>query len=238
MNHPSFLSIQNISKTFSYKTIFQELSFQLSSGDSAILLGNNGSGKSTLLHVIAGSLSQNSGSILIQDEDTKVNPEIRRKSIGVLFHENHLYEDLSPVENLVFYGSLRKLTKLSNKINRAIEQVNLERFKNIPIKTFSSGMLKRVCIAKLLIHPPKILLLDEPYTGLDTYSIQFLNQFLLEFSKNGGIILMTTHQIESSFSIMNQVLILHNKKLHLLEKSTYSNLEQLKNEYHKLTCVN
>merc|ERR1711969_506643 len=110
--------------------------------------------------------------------------------IGSLSHENRLYGDLSSVDNLRLFGTLYGVNELNIKIDNILEQIDLTHVARLPVRNFSSGMTKRLMIGRLMLYQPKILILDEPYSGLDQRSFHWFQDYLQKFHQQGGTVLM------------------------------------------------
>ena len=229
------LQLIDIHKNFGYRTILKGVSFEMSTGTQTLLLGKNGSGKTTLLKILSGLVNSSKGQVLLNGIPTEKCPNQLRKLIGLISHSNHFYNELSAVENLRFYSRLRAVKNLKYKINSALEETGLLKVSSVPVKTYSSGMLKRLNIAKLMVYKPDILLLDEPYTGLDYDSCEFFNRFLTGFKQKGGTILMISHQIETCFECCDQILILKQGKIKDQLKASDYSCDSLVQKYKSLT---
>ena len=234
MNSDSTLTVENIHKKFGYRQILKGANLSLSSSQFTILLGKNGAGKSTLFKIICGFLSPSQGNIYIQGQATSKEPELLRRSVGLISHNSQLYQALTAQENLAFFGKLRSIKNLKEKIKEVLKQVGLKKFADSPVSTFSSGMLKRLSIARLILANPPITLLDEPLDGLDYESTQFFHHFLAQYRDNGGTILMITHQVEGSFSYCDQVAILHQGKIQYQTKRSETSYEALMKDYQSI----
>ena len=195
-------------KDFGYKQILKEVSFGLSKGDATLLLGKNGAGKSTLLKIMSGLMRPTGGAVHFEGKPVIEDPDGLRRALGVIGHHPQVYGDLSAKENLIFAARLRHVADLEEQVEKALVQVGLERFKNAQVKNFSSGMFKRLAIAKLMVTAPRVLLLDEPYTGLDYKSVEFFNEYLTQFKQGGGAILLVSHQLDCCFELAGKIAIL------------------------------
>lgn len=231
----SILRIEAVSKSFGYRQILNDVHLALQEREMTLLLGKNGSGKTTLMKIIAGLVRPSGGTIFFRGGDITEHPESLRSAIGVISHQTGFYGELTAGENLVFFGRLGKKDNMDEKVRQALEKTGLSQFVDLPVKTFSSGMGKRLNIARLMVLEPAILLLDEPYTGLDYDSTRFFNEYLESFKATGGSILMITHQIETCFDLCDTIAILEDKELKRSFVSTAFSMEALIREYHNLT---
>ncbi len=229
------LRIDAVSKAFGYHNILKTIQLSLQTKEMTLLLGKNGSGKTTLMKIIAGLIRPSAGRIIFRGNDITQCPELLRSAIGVISHQTGFYGELTASENLVFFGKIGKTPNLYQKIDQSLEKTGLAEFAKLPVKTFSSGMGKRLNIARLMVLEPDILLLDEPYTGLDYDSTRFFNEYLSTFKNSGGTILMITHQIETCFDLCDKIAILERQALKRCFSSQDYSLDELIKEYHSLT---
>ena len=162
-------------------------------GGALCILGPNGAGKTTLMRLVAALSRPTSGRILIEGNDLASQAERIRRSLGVISHQTMLYEDLTARENLRFFADLYGVDDVEMRIDRVLEEVDLtERIDDL-FRTFSRGMKQRLSIARAVIHEPSILLLDEPFTGLDTAARDTLASSILRFRGEGRTIVLVTH---------------------------------------------
>lgn len=220
---------------FGYRRVLNEVHLGLMAGEMTLLLGKNGSGKTTLMKIIAGLIRPSRGRIFYKGGDITEDPEKLRRAIGVISHQTGFYGELTAAENLIFFGKLERATDLASKVGNALAKTGLEQFADLPVKTFSSGMGKRLNIARLMVIAPEVLLLDEPYTGLDYDSTRFFNDYLTSFQQSGGSILMITHQIETCYDLCDQIAILENQEIKPRLVSAEHSRDEIIQLYHNLT---
>ena len=213
---PALLDAQSISKLYGMRPVLRGVSLQVAQGEFVCLLGANGAGKTTLLRILATLSRPNGGVLRINGIDALKEPNQARAYLGVVSHHSLIYPDLSAVENLQFYGSLYGLpnermtdvgdraaarravaqaTPAHSRIETVLRRVNLWTRANDPARTYSRGMLQRLTIARAILHDPPLLLLDEPYTGLDQASAENLSLLLREVALSGRAVVMTTHEM-------------------------------------------
>ena len=228
------LKIDGIEKKFGYRKVLNGVALHLKEGTCSLLLGKNGAGKSTLLKIIWGLQRADSGQITFQGVPINDEKCQLRSAMGVISHMSYMYGELSAEENLKFLCQLRSIPDASVVIPEVLEEVGLSSFRDVPVKNFSSGMTKRMAIARLLMMQPQILFLDEPYTGLDIDSTNFFNAFLKGFRERGGTILMVTHQIENGFNLSDQLFILHKGKTIQHERAEFADPETFIREYQNI----
>ena len=216
MKHPkpkAKLEVYNISKSFGRVKILNEVSFNLHNGEIVLLTGPNGSGKSTLLKIIASLIHPDGGSIKIFGEKSPTTPEYTRTQIGCLLHDNMLYSDLTIRENLEFVAGLFGIENIYKTVNDIGTTFELGRIMETRIRYLSHGQARRVAIAKAFIHKPKLLLLDEPESGLDAISLELLHEETNRLRSTGTTVLMTSHSFGTTNNICDRVIILNNSKI-------------------------
>lgn len=213
MNEKSsaLIETQGLLKTFDLLVVLRKLDWQIQRGEFVALLGPNGSGKSTLLRLLAGLARPSGGKILIGGWELPGEAGAVRAQIGMVSHKTLLYENLTARENLRFFARIYNLDSATREehIDALLRQVGLARRGESLVRTFSRGMQQRLSIARALLHEPDVLLLDEPYTGLDQDAGATLDELLAQAHGDGHTIIMTTHQIERAARIANRVVILH-----------------------------
>jgi len=210
---PAILKLENVTKCFGYRCILNDISFSIETGEFVTLIGNNGAGKSTLLRIISTLSRPTKGIITFNGKNQKESFYEWRQNIGIISHENRLYGDLSSIDNLRFFGTLYGVEDLENKTDQVLQKTDLIHVAQLPVGNFSSGMKKRLMIARLMLCKPKILILDEPFTGLDQLSNQWFQNYLTAFHKQGGTVIMVTHQLELGLKLATRVLVLHHQRI-------------------------
>lgn len=229
------LEIKNISKKYGNQEALSNISFSLNKGDIVGFLGPNGAGKTTLMKIITSTLKQDSGEVTVFGKST-ISEEIETKSvIGYLAEHNPLYKEMNVIEYLQFIASLYKM-KDFNIIENIISKTGLENEKTKKIEALSKGYKQRVGIAASLIHNPKLLILDEPTTGLDPNQLVEIRNLITEIGKD-KIVLLSTHILQEIPKICNHIIIINkgkiveNIKMKELEKSKIN----LEDHFQKLT---
>lgn len=188
------------------------MNLEIATGEFVTLLGPNGAGKTTLLKLLALVLKPSGGRLYINGQLCGENNELR-KTIGVISHHTFLYENLTALENLQFYGRMYGVKNLKERCQEVLEEVGLEYAWNDPVRTFSRGMQQRLAIARAILHRPSLLLLDEPYTGLDQQAIALLNSVLAKLAGQKRTMFLVTHNYEQALALSQRVLILVGGKL-------------------------
>ena len=190
------LESEDIRKTFGHFTALAGVTLSVERGEFLALFGKNGAGKTTFLKVAATLVRHTGGKLCIEGVDISEEPEKARRHIGFLSHNTYLYRDLNPVENLRFFARLYGLKDPEKRIDALLDRVGLQRRAADPVRGFSRGLHQRLGIARVMLHDPSLILLDEPYTGLDANAVDILNELLDEASKSGKTIILTTHDLD------------------------------------------
>lgn len=202
------IQTKSLTKTIGDKEILRGVNLTIATGESIAILGPNGAGKSTILKIIGGLLKPSSGEITIDSKDLKENEIEIKNNIGYLGHNSFLYEHYTPLENLQYFGKLYGVSNLEEKAIQLIDKVGLKIFLHEPIRSFSRGMNQRLAIARAILHQPKILLLDEPYTGLDQQAVKILNRVIIDMQEQGVTILMVSHDFHHVVQTCNRAIII------------------------------
>jgi heme exporter protein A len=207
------IEIKKLIKQADNKIILRGVDLSINQGETVGILGPNGAGKSTLLKVLATLIKPTSGHVRINGFDLKKNHIEMKKLFGYLPHSSLLYDHYSPLENLVFFGNLYGIKNVEKRASELVKVVGLSFFINEPVKNFSRGMIQRIAIARAIIHEPKIMLLDEPHTGLDQGAISILNNVILSMKEKGCTTLMVTHDFKQAAEICDRIIIVKNGKI-------------------------
>ena len=207
------IATNNIVKVLGEKMVLRGLDLTIDRGESVAVLGANGAGKSTWLKIVAGLLQPTDGEVLLDGQKRKKDDYVYQQQIGYLGHQSFLYDAFSPVENLTFFAKLYHMKAPEKRIHQLIDEVGLTFFKHEPVRTFSRGMMQRLAIARAILHEPTILLLDEPYTGLDQQAVQLLNRLLLELREKGVTIVIVTHDFDHIKKVCDRVVVLRKGKV-------------------------
>ncbi|WP_419956172.1 ABC transporter ATP-binding protein [Neobacillus niacini] len=207
------IEIKKLTKQADNKLILRGIDLSITQGETVAILGPNGAGKSTLLKVLATLIKPTSGLVKINGLDLKKDHIEVKKLFGYLPHSSLLYDHYTPLENLVFFGDLYGVKDVEKRARNLVNEVGLSFFINEPVKNFSRGMIQRIAIARAIIHEPKIMLLDEPHTGLDQGAISILNNVILSMKEKGCTTLMVTHDFKQAAAICDRIIIVKNGKI-------------------------
>ncbi|HMV25906.1 MAG TPA: heme ABC exporter ATP-binding protein CcmA [bacterium] len=222
------IRLQHISKQFGRFKALDDLSIEIPSGDFMALLGPNGAGKTTTLKLLAGLIRPSSGAIQV-DGMEKNSRSVFLQSIGMVSHQSFLYNDLTAIENLRFYANMYTVSNASARIASLLKRVGLGARGDDIVRTFSRGMLQRLSIARALLHEPQMLLLDEPYTGLDVHGCRFLDEVLKEYHAGGHSIVMITHDLDRILGLSNRIVVLDNGRAVFDRRSVEPEFSTFKN---------
>jgi heme exporter protein A len=207
------IEARQIVKHFGLKPVLQGVDFTVDNGEFVALVGPNGAGKTTFLRILASLARANSGNLQVAGFVLPAQAAEVRKSIGVLSHQPLLYGDLTAEENLRFYSKIYAVHKMGDRIDDVLKLVGLQRRRRDLVRNFSRGMQQRLAIARATLHEPKLLLFDEPHTGLDPDAVEMLDGLLLEVAGRGRTIVMTSHNLERASTLASRVDILSRGKI-------------------------
>jgi heme ABC exporter ATP-binding subunit CcmA len=184
----------------------REVSFQAPAGGCLALLGRNGAGKTTLLRILAGLSRAGRGQVRILGGDPRERET--RARVGVLGHGISLYDELSALENLTLFGRLYGLAEARERALEWLERTGLERVRDARVREFSRGMRQRLGVARVFLHEPAVLLLDEPFTSLDDRASALLQELLRAAIRAGRTVVLSTHQLREALQLATQVALL------------------------------
>lgn len=204
------LSIEHLSKRYRGIPAVDDVSFTLAAGEIVGYLGPNGSGKSTTVKIITGLLDPSDGRVLFEGHDIRQNMTGFRAVLGYVPEEAHVYTHLSGLEYLQLVGRLRGIEErpLESKANRLLELLGLQSWRHSSISAYSKGMKQRVLIAAALMHNPRLLIFDEPLSGLDVVSARLFKDLLVELSAQGKAVLYISHVLEVVEQVCDRVIVL------------------------------
>lgn len=218
MDRMPAIRTQKVTKSFGHQVALRGVDLSVAEGEFLTLFGPNGAGKTTLIRIVASLTRPTAGAVQIRGEDLGKSGAAVRRHIGLIAHNPLLYGDLTPDENLRFFsrmydlsGGNRKVVDL--RIDTVLEQVGLAARRRDPVRTFSRGMVQRLAIARATLHDPDIMLLDEPYTGLDLQAADMLRSVLQELAAANRTVILTTHNLEQGLEMCDRAAILHRGKV-------------------------
>ena len=202
------IRVASLVRVFGAQRVLDGVDLDVAAGEAVALLGPNGAGKTTLLKIVATLLRPTRGTAMIAGHDCVREAESVRAVLGVVSHGAHVYEDLTARENLAFWARLRGCPADSDTLLRVLADVELEHHAGARVRTFSAGMRRRLALARLALTSPRVLLLDEPFAGLDQRARKWLEGRLETFKAGGGALLMATHSFGRELGISDRLAIL------------------------------
>jgi ABC-type multidrug transport system ATPase subunit len=188
-------------------------------GEIVGLLGPNGAGKSTLLAILSTLLSPSSGEVRYGTRTAVEAGAVLRSRLGLLAHDLHLYPELTARENLTFFARLYGVPDVEARVVAALERASLDGRGDDLVSGFSRGMRQRLALERALIHRPRLLLLDEPFTGLDDASGQALIARLRGFRDEGRLVLVATHDLDLAEGLLDRAAVLRDGRLLAIEEA-------------------
>jgi heme exporter protein A len=207
------VTVDEVSRHFGRRRAVSRVSFVAAKGAIVGLLGPNGAGKSTVLTMLATLLRPSSGRIRYGTIDAAEAPSGLRARIGVLGHDLFLYPELTARENLSFFAGLYGLPNREDMARVALERAGLGDRGNDLVSSFSRGMRQRVALERALLHEPRLVLLDEPFTGLDEASATALIARLRQLRSSGTVIVLATHDLDLSEGLLDQAVFLRDGRM-------------------------
>lgn len=207
------IKIEGLVKNYGLNPVLRGVDLQVAEGEFVALVGSNGAGKTTLLRILATLAKPGAGLVQVGGWQLPKSAGKIRRHIGLVSHHSLLYNDLTAAENLAFYARLYGLGDREHLVLAALKAVGLSAQQRDPVRTFSRGMLQRLTIARATLHQPEILLLDEPYTGLDQEASRILESLLEQEKARGRTILMITHDFARGLNLCDRIAILNRGKI-------------------------
>lgn len=227
------IEVSGLTKTFTDKkrgtiTAVNNVSFSCPAGQVFGLLGLNGAGKTTTLRMLATMLKPDSGTATLAGHDLLKSPGEVRRSIGFLTGNTGLYLRLTGREILLYFGQLQGLSKaaVSERIDKFSAILDMEKFLDVRVDKYSTGMKQKVSIARTLIHNPRVLILDEPTLGLDVLTSRTIVEFIGNAKKDGMSVILSTHIMHEAAHLCDRIGVIHEGSMMKL-----ATLDSLKAEY-------
>ncbi len=205
---PPVLKIEGLTKRFGRLLALRSVDLELFSGQCLTLFGRNGAGKSTLLDATSSLIRSYEGDISLMGRNLRKGDEDTRRAVGLVSHDTYLYYDLSTEDNLRFYARLYGLSDVEGRVKRMLERFDIEVKAKALARDLSRGMKQRLSLARVFLHDPQLLLLDEPFTGLDEPGCETLSRMIEEFVGQGGAALVTTHDLDRGLEVATRVAVL------------------------------
>lgn len=224
------VAFKDVSRHFGRRRALSGVTFSLRAGQLAALLGANGSGKSTLLAIAATLLHPTSGEVRYGTATAAEGGAALRGRIGLLGHDLYLYPELTAAENLRFFAELYGLDRVTRRVEQALGFAVLEDRAGDPVSSFSRGMRQRLALERALLHEPRLVLLDEPFTGLDDASAIALRARLTRLRDAGTMVMLTTHELEAIDTIVDAAYVLSRGRLEPLASGAGSLRERYRRQ--------
>ncbi len=227
------IEVRGLAKYFGRFSALRDLHLTVQKGEFIALFGRNGAGKTTFLSILAGLSRPSAGQIQIKFSHVLL-PREARGAMGYLSHNTALYADLTALENLRFFAQLMSVPSDDADLLEKIERVGLAGREREPVRNFSRGMQQRLAIARAFLHDPSILLLDEPFTGLDQYGTDFLKGYLADAHAAGKTCLMAIHDAPLGYELADRLVVIEKGVTALDVAKRSMSLEQFTDRYRSL----
>ncbi len=205
------IEVRGLVKSYGRIRALREIDFKVNRGEFVAVFGPNGAGKTTLIRILSSAIRPTSGNVRISGFEVR-SPKAR-STVGVVSHRPFLYRNLTAEENLSFYGKLYGMDNLHRRVEHLLKAVGIYERAKDPVKILSRGMIRRVSLARALISDPDILLLDEPYSGLDIEGVNSFNNLLEGLCKEDRTVLMTTHNLSLGAKFYDRMVILSSGRI-------------------------
>lgn len=202
------VALSNVSRVFGSLRALDSINLEVPVGSSTALMGPNGAGKTTLLKVCATLISPTSGELRVGGLDPRRDGALVRAGLAVLGHDSHLYGDLNATENLSFTARLYGIGDADRRIAEVLQRMGLRAAARRPLRTYSRGMQQRCALARVLLQRPRLLLLDEPATGLDAAARKALYEIVAELRDAGATVITTTHDVDEAIALSDRAVVL------------------------------
>jgi heme exporter protein A len=228
--------IRGLTKRYGHHRVLAGIDLELRGGSLCALLGPNGAGKTTLIGIVSTLVRPSSGEVAYRAGRASLPPgSPLRRQIGVLAHDSFLYGELDAEENLRLYARLYGVADGARRAAALLDEVDLVgEARRRPVRTYSRGMVQRVALARALLHEPRVLLLDEPFTGLDRSGSAALGRTLAAATARGCVVLVVTHDLESLAGVADHVAVLRRGRLeHEAHQAGGYSYPELKELYHR-----
>lgn len=202
------LEAHGIERSFGTTRAVRGVDLDVASGELLAVFGPNGAGKTTLLRMLGGLMRPTAGGVTVRGRSVRDSDPGVRRPLGLVSHQSFLYDDLTPLENLSFTARLYGMAHPRRVAAEALAEVGLEHKGADPVRALSRGMVQRVALARALLHRPEILLLDEPFTGLDAPAIRHIQGVLARRRESGGAAVVVSHQFAEIWQLASHMMVL------------------------------
>lgn len=227
------LEADRLTRTFAGRRVVNDVSLELREAECLALFGPNGAGKTTLLRLLAGLLRPTSGAARVNGVPLRGDPAAR-SHVGLISHQSMLYSALTVRENVELAARLYAVPDPSAAAERALRDMRVLERASTPVRALSRGLQQRVSIARALVHQPRVLLLDEPYTGLDAHGAAALTEILERLRAEGATLVLVTHNISEGLAVATHAAVMHGGRLLRLERREEVDSTSYADEYRDL----
>jgi heme exporter protein A len=230
------VELSGVVRTFGRRRAVNGVDLSMHTGDCLALFGPNGAGKTTLLRVIAGLLKPTQGSVYVSGQTLRDNPAARGM-IGLISHQSMLYRALTALENVVFAARLYGVSDPIEAATRALARMRIADRADAPVRALSRGLQQRVSIARAIVHDPSVVLLDEPYTGLDAAGGAALTDMLHVLRASGAALLLVTHNVDEGLAVASQAAVMVDGRIVRLDDASRLDPRRYFNDYRALVLA-
>ncbi len=231
----ALIDARGVARSFGGRRAVDGVDLCVRPGERVAVVGPNGAGKTTLLRILATLLRPEAGSLTIAGAAIPKQSQAAREHIGYLGHDPMVYLDLSAQQNLELFCDLYGVDDARARIAAVLGRVGLVARTHDPVRTFSRGMAQRLGIARLTLHAPRVLLLDEPYTGLDTQGTRILDELLGELGDREAVVLVT-HELDRALALAGQAVVMRTGRVVARLPTAGVGLERFRADYQELTA--
>lgn len=207
------VEVQGLTKVFGATVAVDAVDLSVGPGEVVALLGPNGAGKTTLLKLLSTAIKPTAGSGRVLGEELVAGRDAVRRRIGMVSHNHHLYEELTAEENLRFAATMHGIRPERRAVERVLGEVGLETQSHARVRSFSTGMKRRLVIGKMLLFDPELLFLDEAHNTLDQAAIALLDDYVAGVRARGGSALMATHNLTRAFAVADRFCFVRDGRL-------------------------
>ena len=204
----AMVDVQGLMKVFGRTLALDAVDLRVESGEVVALLGPNGAGKTTLLKLLATAVKPSAGGGRVLGLDLLKGRDAIRRRIGMISHNHHLYEELTAEENLQFAATMHGMRVEGGAVMKALTEVGLDGPARWKVRTFSTGMKRRLVIGKMLLFEPDLLFLDEPHNTLDQAAIALLNGYVASVTARGGAAVVATHNLSRAYGMADRFVLM------------------------------
>ncbi len=228
------LQAEHLKKSFHNRPVLRDISLTLNPGDFVVISGGNGAGKTTLLRLLAKLVKPDAGTIRIDGQDVWEESDEVRYNLGFLSHQIYLYDDLNAVENLRFTARLFGMKNYQSRIAEVLQQLHLYHRQYDPVKTYSRGMQQRLALGRAILHTPEILILDEPFTGLDESGVEILETLIRDHKRQNKSAIIVSHNLRAGYDLADTLYILEKGALGFHSEKKQVSFEEYHTAYRRI----